>query len=133
MVASKRIAVVLSLASYLLVTTAIHALHDHAAHCGHTELSCAGAAVCHETAGHDAASQDTACQDAAGHDGHSSPTDCEDSCFACRFVAAKSILPAVVLPVERFEAVCQFEPLPLVWAPFAPVECSLCRGPPAAC
>jgi hypothetical protein len=121
-IASKRIAVALSLAGYLLATTAIHLLHDHAAHCGHAELS-SSTEGCHDAPSHGA----------AGHHEHSPPSDCEDSCFACRFVAAKTILPAVVLPVERFETVCQVEPQQPVFTPVTQVECSLCRGPPAAC
>jgi hypothetical protein len=129
MMGSKRIAVVLSLASYLLATTAIHALHDHsaAAHACHTERGCDVGAFDQDHA--DCAT----CDGSAHHNGHSSPTNCEDSCFACRFLAAKSIAAAVVLPVERFETVCQFAPLPRTLAPFAPVDCSLCRGPPVAC
>ncbi len=72
-----------------------------------------------------------ACDESARHGRHSSPTNCEDSCFACRFLAAKSIVPAVVLPVERFETVCQLEAPPPAFAPVTQLECSLCRGPPA--
>jgi hypothetical protein len=124
MMGLKRIAVVLSLASYLLASTAIHALHDHSAsgHRCHAEQSCDIGAF-HQR-------HDDCC---AGGDRHSSPTNCEDSCFACRFVAAKSILPAVVLPVERFETVCHVEQLQPAFAPVTQPECSLCRGPPAAC
>jgi hypothetical protein len=133
MMSLKRIAVALSLASYLLASTAIHALHDHSAsgHCGHAERSCDVGAF-HQNHD-DCCNSAGACHDAAGHDRHSSPTNCEDSCFACRFVAAKSIVPAVVLPVERFETICQVRPLEAAFAPFTQVECSLCRGPPSAC
>jgi hypothetical protein len=129
MTGSRRILVVLSLASYLLATTAIHALHDHSAsaHCCHNELSCAAGAF-----DKDHGDSADACDESARHDRHSSPTNCEDSCFACRFVAAKSIVPAVVLPVERFETICQVEPPQHDFAPFIQVECSLCRGPPSA-
>jgi hypothetical protein len=130
MIGSKRILVVLSLAGYLLATTAIHALHDHSAsaHCCHNELS--GDARAFQKDDGDCAD---ACNESARHDRHSSPTNCEDSCFACRFVATKSIVPAVVLPVERFETVCQLEPLQPAFAPFTQLECSLCRGPPGSC
>jgi hypothetical protein len=128
MMTFKRIAVALSLASYLLASTAIHALHDHSGHCGHAGLSCDGAA-CHQ-GHHDGPSSADACHDAA--DRHS-PNNCEDSCFACRFVAAKTIVPAIVLPVERFQTVCQVEPQAPSFAPLTQVECSLCRGPPSAC
>jgi hypothetical protein len=134
MVGSKRISVVLSLAGYLLATTAIHALHDHsgsghsvAGHCCHDELSCQIGAL--DDHGSHAAD---ACDEAAGHGPHSSPSNCEDSCFACRFLAAKTIAPSVVLPVERFETVCQLEIVPRAWVPVAQIECSLCRGPPRA-
>ena len=134
MVGSKRISVVLSLAGYLLATTAIHALHDHsswghsaAGHCCHDELSCqVGAFDDHGSHSADA------CDDAAGRSQHSSPSNCEDSCFACRFLAAKTIAPAVVLPVERFETVCQLEIAPRALVPITQIECSLCRGPPRA-
>jgi hypothetical protein len=130
MTGSRRILVVLSLAGYLLATTAIHALHDHSAsaHCCHNELSCDAGAFRNDHGG----SAD-ARDESARHDRHSSPTNCEDSCFACRFVAAKSIVPAVVLPDERFEAVCQLEPLQPAFAPITQLECTLCRGPPGAC
>jgi len=130
MTGSKRILVVLSLAGYLLAATAIHALHDHSAsaHCCHNGHSCDAGAF-----DKDHGDSADACDDSACHDRHSSPSNCEDSCFACRFVAAKSIVPAIVLPVERFETACQLEPLPRTWAPIAQVDCSLCRGPPVAC
>lgn len=130
MIDSKRISVAFSLSAYLLATTAIHALHDHSAsaHCCHNELSCDAGAF-HKDHGDSA----DACDESARHDRHSSPTNCEDSCFACRFVAAKSIVPAVVLPDERFETVCQLEPLQPTFAPIIQLECSLCRGPPGAC
>ena len=132
MVGSKRISVVLSLAGYLLATTAIHALHDHSAagRCCHDERSC-DVDQFHTELGNCSHSVD-ACDESAGHDRNSSPTNCEDSCFACRFLAAKTIVPAVALPVERFETVCQLEPLPGAFAPIAQIECSLCRGPPRA-
>lgn len=125
----KRIAVALSLASYLLASTAIHALHDHSGHCCHAGLPCDGVALGHSH--HDCSNSAEACHDAA--DRPSSPANCEDSCFACRFVAAKTIVPAIVLPVERFETVCQVEPQEPGFAPLTQVECSLCRGPPSAC
>jgi hypothetical protein len=126
----QRILVVLSLASYLLATTAIHALHDHSAagHCCHNELSCDDGAF--PTKHGDCAD---ACDESARHDGHSSPTNCEDSCFACRFLAAKAMPAAVVLPVDRLETVCQLEVLPPALAPHTQLECFLCRGPPGAC
>lgn len=140
--ALKRIAVVLSLASYLLASTAIHALHDHSG----SQHSAAGhSGSGHSAAGHCCHAERTcdlgasrqihngdACDESAGHD-HSLPTNCEDSCFACRFVAAKSILAAIVLPVERFETLCQIEPPQPTFTPLTQVECSLCRGPPSAC
>jgi hypothetical protein len=138
MVGSKRISVVLSLAGYLLATTAIHALHDHsgwehsaAGHCCQDEPSCPLGAF--DTNLGDGARSADACAESAHHGRHSSPTNGEDSCFACRFLAAKTIVPAVVLPVERFETVCQLEALSRVLAPVAQIECSLCRGPPRAC
>jgi hypothetical protein len=128
----KRIAVVLSLASYLLASTAIHALHDHSAsgHGCHAEGSCEIGAF-HQNGG-DRCNSAGACDGSAGGDRHSSPNNCEDSCFACRFVAAKSILPAIVLPVERFETVCHVDPPLPTFAPVTQPDCSLCRGPPSA-
>ena len=136
MVASRRIFAVLSLAGYLLATTAIHALHDHSAgghsaagHCCHHELSCQiGEFDIHGDGAHSA----EACDESAHHGHHSLPSNCEDSCFACRFLAAKTIAPAVVLPVERFETVCQLETVPRALVPVTQIECSLCRGPPRA-
>jgi hypothetical protein len=122
---SKRFFTVLSLAGYLLATTAIHALHDHSC----SDHSASGLCCQHESAADSA----HACDESAHHGGHSAPTNCEDSCFACRFLAAKSIVPAVVLPVERFETVCPVEALPLVSPLLVPIECSFCRGPPAVC
>jgi hypothetical protein len=129
MTASKRIFVVLSLANYLAAATAIHALHDHSAagHCCHEQSCVAGA---FDTEGGDCAD---ASAESAHHGGHSSPTNCEDSCFACRFLAAKSLPPAITLPVDRFETVCQLEFLRLAFTPLTQTECSLCRGPPSAC
>ncbi len=130
MFGSKRILVALSLASYLLATTVIHALHDHsAAGCCQTEVWCGEFHKAHAGGSNSADS----CIESSHHDRHSLPTHCEDSCFACRFLAAKSIVAAVVLPVERFETVCQLEFQPPASTPLADVECSLCRGPPSAC
>ena len=114
MIEAKRISVAFSLAAYLLATTAVHALHDHSAagHCCHNELSCDDGAF--PTEHGDCAD---ACDESARHDGHSSPTNCEDSCFACRFLAAKAMPAAVVLPVDRLETVCQLEVLPPALAP----------------
>lgn len=137
MVGLKRISVVLSLAGYLLATTAIHALHDHSCwghsasgHGCHDEASCHRGAFDTNLANSSHSAE--VCDDWAHHGRHSSPTNCEDSCFACRFLAVKSIVPAVVLPVERCETVCQLEIAPCAWVPLAQVECFLCRGPPVA-
>jgi hypothetical protein len=122
----QRFSVVFALAGYLLATTAVHALHDHSVS-GHTclnELSRAAGAL--------HADHCDDCDSSAGHGRPASPTNCEDSCFACRFLAAKTIVPAVVVPPERFETVCQLEPTPPESAPSAPLECTLCRGPPHA-
>ena len=129
----KRLSVISSLAAYLLAATAIHALHDHSAggHCSHNELSCDFGA---SHAEHCKGSQSVdASDESAGHHRQSSPNNCEDSCFACSFLAVKSIVAAVVLPVERFETVCQLEPVQRAFVSSARIECSLCRGPPSAC
>jgi hypothetical protein len=125
----QRISVVFSLAGYLLATTAVHALHDHSASCAN-ELSTGFSALHAE---HCDGSDGANCNDPADHGRPGSPSSCEDSCFACRFLAAKTIVPAIVVPVERFETVCQLEPTPPESAPSAQFECALCRGPPRAC
>jgi len=117
MVTAKRFSVVVALAGYLLATTAVHLLHDHSA-ANHR---------CGEAAGH------ATCDDgmAGPHSGHGSPvSDCEDSCFACRFLAAKSIAPVLVTVAVRVEVVRPIKrPLP-VFTPAERPSLPLSRGPP---
>ena len=135
MIGLRRVSVVLSLAAYLAASTAIRALHDHSAsghsasgHCCFDHASC-DVGQSHENHRH---GQNSAAGNESAHHEHPSPTNCEDSCFACRFVAAKSIPLAVVLLVERFETVWQLETPRPGLAPIAQLECALCRGPPSA-
>jgi hypothetical protein len=138
MVALKRISVALSLALYLVATTAVHALHNHAT----SECCCHGAhglgcaedgesdpcphEPCHHGHCHDRLCDST--QEAPpAHSG-----DCEDSCFACRFLAAKSIAAVAVAIVERSEVFCPVDPPQPVFTPLAQPDLPLSRGPPVA-
>jgi len=131
MVALKRISVVLSLALYLVATTAVHALHNHSTSecCCHGVhgLGCAEDGEADDR--HDCASplKGSTHEAAPFHSG-----DCEDSCFACRFLAAKSIASVAVAIVERSEAICPLDPPQPVFTPLARPDLPLSRGPPAA-
>lgn len=131
MVALKRISVVLSLALYLVATTAVHALHNHSAsdRCRHGlhDLCCAEASECDGC---------PACASVHQYSTHEAPLPhsggCEDSCFACRFLAAKSIAPIAVAIVEHCEVICPIDPPRPVVAPLVRPDLPLSRGPPAA-
>jgi hypothetical protein len=141
MVALKRISVALSLALYLVATTAVHALHNHSTSecCCHGEhgLGCAEDGEsgqgrhCHGDPCH-------CCHGASVPKGsaHEAPPahsrDCEDSCFACRFLAAKSIATVAVAIVERSEVFCPLDPPQPVFTPLAQPDLPLSRGPPVA-
>jgi hypothetical protein len=120
MLRSKRISVALSLAGYLLATTAVQALHDHSAH-AHL---CLGEV---HAPGDDDASDE-------GHHSHRhphGPAPCDDSCFACRLLAVKCVAPTTFAVVESVGVVC------LVEEPVSPLclpvrlTLPLSRGPPA--
>jgi hypothetical protein len=134
MVARKRISVVLSLALYLVATTAVHALHNHSTSecCCHSVHGLGSAEDgeadhCHHCLGHHGASvpNGSAHEDSPPHSG-----DCEDSCFACRFLAAKSIAPVAVAMVERCEVFCPVDPPQPVFTPLVRPQQPLSRGPP---
>jgi hypothetical protein len=130
MVAIKRISIGLSLALYLVATTAVHALHNHAT----SECCCHGGhASCCADDGEDDAHDDAAAGlNGSTHGGQPShPVDCEDSCFACRFLAAKSIAPVAVAIIERCEIVRPLDPPRPVLALAAQPDLPLSRGPPA--
>src|SRR5271167_4363285 len=99
MIDRKRISVAFSLAAYLLATTVVHALHDHSAtgDCHSESQACAGAS-CDPAEHHDSPSH-------SGAPSHSG--DCEDSCFACRFLAVKSIAAVAVEVAEQTEILQQ--------------------------
>ena len=138
----KRISVVSSLAAYLLATTAVHALHDHSSGdtccCEHrsgehyrNEPQAALGSVnrdacdcdhCHSHAANDHAANDRL---------PSHFPDC-DHCFACRFLAVKSISPVAFAIVEQSEAVRQIKPREYLSAPVVRPELPLSRGPPCA-
>jgi hypothetical protein len=127
----KRISVFLSLALYLVATTAVHALHDHSTSDG----CCHGVhALCCAEDGE----SDDCHHCASDHKGstHQAPRPhsggCEDSCFACRFLAAKSIAPVAVAIVERCEVIRPVDPPQPVFTPLVRVDLPLSRGPPAA-
>jgi hypothetical protein len=131
MVALKRISVALSLALYLVATTAVHALHKHPT----SDCCCHGAhgLGCAE----DGESDDCHhCASVPNGSTHEAPPphsgDCEDSCFACRFLAAKSIAPVAVAIVERSEVICPLNPHQPVFTPLARRDLPLSRGPPVA-
>src|SRR5580704_4058897 len=133
----KRISVVSSLAAYLLATTVVHALHDHSA-CDHC---CPVAQTFSGTSDHGACDCDRChcdcchCDASDDHSAHqglpSRSADC-DHCFACRFLAVKSISPVAVVIVERSEPVRQLEPPQFVFAPVFRPDLPLSRGPPCA-
>src|ERR1700685_3455339 len=105
----KRISVASSLAAYLLATTAVHALHDHSP-CDHC---CAGAQTFWRSTQHGSCDSDRCHCDAsddhvAHHGNPSHPADC-DHCFACRYLAVKSISPVAVAIVEPSEPVRRLE------------------------
>jgi hypothetical protein len=128
----KRISVVSSLAAYLLATTAVHALHDHSVrdHC------CAETQAFWGSANRDSCDCDHCHSHAANdHSAHgrlpSRSPDCEH-CFACRFLAVKSISPVAFAIVEQSEAVRQIEPREYLSAPVFRPDLPLSRGPPCA-
>jgi hypothetical protein len=138
----KRISVVSSLAAYLLATTAVHALHDHSS--GDTccsehrsgEHGCAETEAVSGSANRDACDCDHCHSHAANdHSAHgrlpSQSPDCEH-CFACRFLAVKSISPVAFAIVEQSEAVRQIEPCGYLSAPVVRPDLPLSRGPPCA-
>jgi hypothetical protein len=129
MVALKRISVALSLAAYLVATTAIHALHDHSGgeHCGRELHDLCGTAGESEGA-HAAADHEDV--NRGGSPIH--PADCEDSCFACRFLAAKSIAPVEVAVIEHIEIIRSLDPPQRAFTPLARPDLPLSRGPPVA-
>jgi hypothetical protein len=106
-----------SLAVYLLATTTVHFLHDHSAaeHCGHA----------HEShVSHDETAQ-------PGHETPACPShNCEDTCFACQFLAVKSIAPTVVAVVEQVEVLRPVEAPQSVRIPAIRPALPLSRGPP---
>jgi hypothetical protein len=141
-ICSKRVSVVSSLVAYLLATTFVHALHDHSTggHCcgeshacaalgaTHAECDPADSEGCHRPGGDSA----NASHGSAHHDAPSRPDDRESSCFACRFLAAKSIAPVAVAVVEWNEALHQAEPRQHIFAPVVRPELPFSRGPPRA-
>jgi hypothetical protein len=128
MVALRRISVVLSLALYLVATTAVHALHNHSTSdcCDHAEHGhcCADDGDCDD------------CPSVAQDSTHAGPPlhsrHCEDSCFACRFLAAKSIAPVAVTIVEHSEIVRPLDPPRYVFVSPVGPDLPPSRGPPAA-
>jgi hypothetical protein len=124
----RRFSVVFSLAAYLLATSAVHALHDHSAtgNCRSESQACAGLGS--TSAGCDA-DESPGC-----HAPHDSPShsDCEDSCFACRFLAAKSIAAVAVELVQRTEVLQQVVPPQGVSVPAVRPYLPFSRGPPCA-
>jgi hypothetical protein len=124
MVSGKRVWIVASLIAYLLATSFVHALHDHSA-AGH---------CCDETQA--VSWQATRAECDAKESAHRGvPThadDHESSCFACRFLAAKAIVPVAVVVVERIEVLHQVEPQQHLFAPAIRPELPFSRGPPCA-
>jgi hypothetical protein len=128
----KRISAVCSLAAHLLATTAVHALHDHS-ECDHC---CAEARALGGSANRDAVDCDHCDSHAANdHSAHnrlpSHAPECEH-CFACRFLAVKSISTVAIAIVEQSEAIRQFEPREYLSAPVFRPDLPLSRGPPCA-
>ncbi len=128
----KRISVVSSLAAYLLATTVVHALHDHSP-CDHC---CTGAQTFGQSTNQGSCDADRCHCDAsddhlAHHGIPSHSADCEH-CFACRFLAVKSISPVAFAIVEQSEAVWQIEPPLYLFAPVLRADLPLSRGPPCA-
>jgi hypothetical protein len=133
MMALKRIAVVASLAAYLVATTAIHALHDHSGndHCCHGlhGLCSTTDPVEHD---HAASAHDDATHDGSPIHRHHKPANHEDSCFACRILAAKSIAPVAVAIIETSEIIRPVDPPQRAFTPLVQPDRPLSRGPPAA-
>jgi hypothetical protein len=129
MVALKRFLVALSLAAYFVATTAIHALHDHsgADHCCH-ELH----GLCRTAGESEGAHAATGHEDINRGGSPIHPADCEDTCFACRFLAAKSIAPVVVAVIEHIEVIRPLDPPQWTFTPLVRPDLPLSRGPPTA-
>lgn len=142
MVDSKRISVAFSLAAYLLATTVVHALHDHSATRNCRSESQAWLAPGSTCLGGDLAEFDgshghrgdaaNAGHPSAHHNSPSHSDDCEDSCFACRFLAVKSIAAVAVEVVQRTEVLRQVAPGPCISAPVVRPDLPFSRGPPCA-
>jgi hypothetical protein len=138
----KRISVVSSLAAYLLATTAVHALHDHSS--GDTCGCDHGSGEHYRTepqaffgsGNRDACDCDhchsNAAKDHAAHSRRPAQSPDCDHCFACRFLAVKSISPVAFAIVEQSEAVRQIKPHEYLSAPVFRPDLPLSRGPPCA-
>jgi hypothetical protein len=135
----KRIILVCVLSAYVLATTFVHLLHDHSG-CAHSVLSAKGAAVSPHTCGHcrhHSHSQPNRVAEAVNANGEqapagnsSAPAHCEDSCFACQFLAVKSIPTVLVAVVEQSEILWQARPAVPMWVSVAGPALPLSRGPP---
>jgi hypothetical protein len=138
----KRISVVSSLVAYLLATSAVHALHDHssvATCCCHQDSddhSCTEPRAIVGSVNCDACDCDHchshAANDLARHNRLPSHSPDCDHCFACRFLAVKSVSPVAFAIVEQSEALWQIEPQEFLSAPVVRPDLPLSRGPPCA-
>jgi hypothetical protein len=133
MLRSKRISVALSLAGYVLATTAAQALHDHS---GHGHLGLESVKACGDEraeAGGKHAEQSGSHSDESehSHQHRHAPAQCDDSCFACRLLAVKCVAPATLAVVEHVGFIRLIEePASPLGSP-ARLALPLSRGPPA--
>jgi hypothetical protein len=134
MIRLRRIPVVLSLVAYLFATTVVHALHDHST-AGHCSLECLGPAPSHAECN---SAESGGCADrceVANPRCQGAPSRSDNGehfCFACRFLAAKSIVAVAVTIIERTEALHQVAPRQRILAPVLRPALVCTRGPPCA-
>jgi hypothetical protein len=129
----RRNSAVLSLVAYLFATTAIDALHNHAAGdacCSGFDAACAACDLDHSCGPH---AHDCDSAQGSRHDGFPARShDHERNCFACRFLAAKAIVAVAVVVVERTEVLHQVEQQQPLFAPTIRPDLPFSRGPPCA-
>jgi hypothetical protein len=139
MIGWKRISVVGSLVAYLAATTALHALHDHAAPehswAAGSGCDCGSAACCFDDAcgcHPDDADETASTAESDRHHDPSPPADGKHICFACRLLAVKSISPVAVAVVEQSDVVRQPQPRPQTFIAVPRRSLPVSRGPPCA-
>jgi hypothetical protein len=120
----------------LFATTAIDALHNHAAGdacCSGLDAACAARDLDHACGPHAHDTDSAHAANESTHDGFPARShDHERNCFACRFLAAKAIVSVAVVVVERTEVLYQIEQQQPLFAPTIRPDLPFSRGPPCA-